>query len=58
MKKTSDLSSLGHNKNFDVSHAQFSGEKNFALFLKGCIFHPNQGVQLENFSLNFSNFAF
>ena len=28
------------------------------LFVKGCIFHPNQGVQLEKFSIKLSNLAF
>ena len=35
----------------------FEGKK-IVLFLKGCIFHPNQGVQLEKFSIKLSNFAF
>ena len=56
--KTSDLSSLGHNKRFDMSIAWFWREKIFILFLNGCNLHPYQGVQKANISINLPNFAF
>ena len=31
----------------------FEEKKKLFFFFKGCIFHPNQGVELENFSLRF-----